>query len=214
MNRIIRTFLFWTLLLSACAPIFPSTQAVPKNQSLTPEPPTVVSVATTQELSDSPTLENPSTDQSPEIATTVVPSNPQECAYQWAYQDLPQLSGNFLQSVQTIQSEAQANAFAFGENCVHADGSGTFLAMETDFNITLQTSDLSNESDLGEWIVKVMQIIEQIPADQIVGPRPGRVSITFQSSGGQNAVTFYIDKYRALPTGLSSEEIYKALQTP
>jgi hypothetical protein len=202
------------LLLSACAPIFPSTQAVPKNPSLTPEPHTVVPATTTQESSDSPTLETPSTDQPPEIATTVVPSNPQECAYQWAYHDLPQLSSNFLQSIQTIQSDAQANAFAFGENCVHADGSATFLPMETDFNITLQVSDLSNESDLSEWIVKVMQIIEQIPADQIVGPRPGRVSITFQSSGGQNAVNFYIDKYRALPIGLSSEEIYKALQTP
>jgi hypothetical protein len=41
--------------------------------------------------------------------------------------------------------------------------------METDFNIILQVNDLTNESDLGEWIVKVMQVILTIPQDQIVG---------------------------------------------
>ena len=223
MSRIFRTILFWTLLLAACAPIFPATQAVPKNPSLTPELPTVLPIATTQEFSDSPalpipkfsrTLETPHIDQPPDTLITPAPSNPQECAYQWAYQDLPQLSSNFLQSVQALQPEAQANAFAFGENCVHADGSATFLAMETDFNVTLQASDLSNESDLGEWIVKVMQIIEQIPADQIVGPQPGRVSMSFQTNGEQKTVSFYMDRYHALPSGMSSEEIYKALQTP
>ena len=84
--------------------------------------------------------------------------------------------------------------------------------METDFNITLQVKDLSNESDLGEWIVKVMQVIEKIPSDQIVGPRPGRVSMGFQSVSGQQYVSFYIDHYHALPPGLSGSEIYQTLK--
>ncbi len=84
-----------------------------------------------------------------------------------------------------------------------ADGSiGGFSAMETDFNITLQVSDLTNESDLGEWIVKVMQVIENIPPEQIVGPRPGRVSIIFQSNGDQKAVNFYVNQYQALAAGI------------
>jgi hypothetical protein len=96
-----------------------------------------------------------------------------------------------------------------------ADGSiGGFSAMETDFNITLQVNDLTNESDLGDWIVKVMQVIESIPPAQIVGPRPGRVSIVFQSNGDQKAVNFYVNQYQALPAGLSSSEIYQTLQTP
>jgi hypothetical protein len=86
--------------------------------------------------------------------------------------------------------------------------------METDFNITLQVSDLNNESDLGDWIVKVMQVITEIPPEQIVGPRPGRVSLTFQSAGNEKNVTFYINQYQGLPVGLSAAEIFQQLQAP
>jgi hypothetical protein len=86
--------------------------------------------------------------------------------------------------------------------------------METDFNVTLQVKDLSDAADLGEWIVKVMQVIEGIPRDQIVGPRPGRVSLTFNSNGDSTGILFYIDQYHSLPAGLSSAEIFQTLQTP
>ncbi|MEO5887844.1 MAG: hypothetical protein ABIQ77_09285, partial [Anaerolineales bacterium] len=79
---------------------------------------------------------------------------------------------------------------------------------------TLQVSDLSNEADLGEWIVKVMQVVENIPQDKIVGPRPGRISIAFQAGSDQKFVNFYIDQFQALPSGLSNTEIYQTLQTP
>jgi hypothetical protein len=147
-------------------------------------------------------------------ATATLPSYG-SCGYQWAYQDLPELSAEFQQDIQNIQPEAQASAFAFGEDCVHVDGTTrTFIPMETDFNVTLQVSDLSDESALGEWIVKVMQVVENIPPDRIVGPRPGRVSIGFQSGGDQKLVNFSIDQYKALPSDLSRSEIYQALQTP
>jgi hypothetical protein len=134
--------------------------------------------------------------------------------YQWANVDLPESSAEFLISIQGLQPEAQASAFAFGENCVREDGTTTFIPMETDFNVTLQVTDLSDEDELGEWIVEVMQIIENIPPDQIVGPRPGRVSMIFQSGAEQAGFNFYIDQYHALAEGLSNREIYQALQAP
>ena len=147
-------------------------------------------------------------------ATATLPSNG-NCGYQWANQDLPELSAEFLGAIQSFQPEAQANAFAFGENCIHEDGTTrTFIPMETDFNVTLQVSDLSNATELGEWIVKVMHVVENIPHEKIAGPRPGRVSIAFQSGSDQKFVNFYIDQYQALDSGLSSEEVYQALQTP
>src|SRR5688572_9035224 len=106
-----------------------------------------------------------------QTATATLPSYG-DCGYQWAYQDLPELSAEFQGAIQNLQPEAQANAFAFGEDCVHADGTTrTFTPMETDFNVTLQVSDLSNETELGEWVVKVMQVVENIPQSKIVGPR-------------------------------------------
>ena len=155
----------------------------------------------------------------PLVTVTVTPTATApsygECGYQWAYQDLPELSAKFQQDIQNLQPEAQATAFAFGENCIHADGmTSTFIPMETDFNITLQVSDLSNEGELGDWIVQVMQVVENIPQDKIVGPRPGRVSIVFQAGSDQKQVNFYINQYQELPSGLRTEEIYRVLQTP
>ena len=186
MQRIVCTFLFWTLILCACSAGAVSPPPLP---AATTEAPTV-------------------------IPTTAVPTLP-PCGYQWAYQDLPELASSFQQSIQDLQPQAEAKAYAFGENCVLEDGTvAAFLPMETDFNITLQVADLADESDLGEWIVKVMQVIEGIPQAQLVGPQPGRVNIIYQTGADQKAINFYINQYQDLPTGLNRAEIFQALQVP
>lgn len=224
--KIPRTLLFLTLLLFACSPVGLSPEPPPPTLPNAPIPnssPVSASEAPTVEIIPGSTTESlpppkliatvstPHIDQGPDGAPTLDPSYPRNCGYQWAYQDLPELSEDFLQSIQALQTEAQANTFAFGEDCVYEDGSKTFIPMETDFNITLHIDDLTNEEMLGEWIVKVMQVIENIPHDQIIGPRPGRVSITFESNGQKHGFSFYIDQYQALGTGMSNIEIYQAL---
>jgi hypothetical protein len=212
MPRLIRAFLLWTLILCACSPIISSPQPPPPTITLTPLAFPTTIVPTPEVIV---TLSTPHIDQPPDGNIPTTAPNPQDCGYQWANQDLPELSSSFQESIQTLQPEAQASAYAFGENCMLPDGSvGGFGAMETDFNITLPVSDLTNESDLGEWIVKVMQVIENIPPEQIAGPQPGRVSISFQSNGDQKAINFSINQYQALAPGLSPSEIYQALQVP
>jgi hypothetical protein len=213
MQKMLRMLLLWSIVLSACSAIPAAPQTVPPGTTEAPIP-----LATTAVLSpkivltvSTPHIEQP---PNPEGQITSAPSNPGECGYQWAYQDLPELSTSFQQSMQTIQPEAQATVFSFGENCVRADGSSIFLPMETDFNITLQVSDLTDESDLGEWIVKVMQVITAIPPEQIVGPRPGRVSLIFQSGSEQQVLNFYVNQFQELPSSLSDAEIFQALQVP
>jgi len=201
MQRFFRLLLFWTLLLSECTAL--------------PTSPQPGSAATTTVSDPGPisTVVTPHIDQPPYGQVTTSPPDPQNCGYQWAYQDLPELSSNLQQSIQSLQPEAQASAFAFGENCILSDGSiGGFSAMETDFNITLQVNDLADEAELGEWIVKVMGVITQIPPEQIMGPRPGRVSMIFKAGSDQTGVNFYIDQYQSLPAGLGNAEIFRALR--
>lgn len=210
MQRIFRTFLLWTLVLCACSTGIASPQPVPPTATTPLAFPTTAAPGPTLVA----TLSTPHIDQPPDGNITAAPPNPQDCGYQWANQDLPELSASVQESIQALQSDAQANAYAFGENCIRSDGSvAGFSAMETDFNITLQVSDLTNETDLGEWIVKVMQVIQNIPSDQIAGPRPGRVSMTFQSNGDQKIINFYVNQYQDLPAGLGGAEIYQSLQT-
>lgn len=58
-----------------------------------------------------------------------------------------------------------------------------------------------------------MDVIEAIPADQVVGPRPGRVSMIFKAEGARAGVNFYIDLCQALPASLSDVQVYQSLQT-
>ena len=223
MARFIITLLLWTLILCACTLNVPSTEAALRTASPITQPPTAISIAITQLPADitppsssnlNPTVQTPHIDQPPDGAITAAAPNYQEYGYQWANQDLPELSSSFLQCIQALQPEAQAVAFGFGENCVHTNGTVTFIPMETDFNVTLQVNDLSDEAALGRWIIDVMQVIENIPPGQIIGPRPGRVSLIFESNGQNQGVNFYIDQYRALATSLSDAEIYRALKAP
>jgi hypothetical protein len=198
-----RLLLFCPLFLSACAALPASPQPATAVTTKVSAPDLIATVST------------PHIDQPPDGQLTTSPPDPQNCGYQWAYQDLPDLSSHFRQSIQTLQPEAEASAFAFGENCILSDGSiGRFLPMETDFNVTLQVNDLTDEAELGEWIVDVMGVITQIPPEQIVGPRPGRVSLIFTAGGEQTGVNFYIDQFQKLPAGLSSAEIFRTLRNP
>jgi len=214
MQKIFRLLLFGASILSACSAVPAAPQTIPSVTADVPLPAPTPAVSDTKPIS---TVGTPHIDQPPdsEGQVTSAPPDTQGCGYQWAYQDLPELSSAFQQSLQSLQPEAQGTSFAFGENCMLADGSvGSFLPMETDFNVTLQVSDLNNESELGKWIVKVMQVITAIPPEQIVGPRPGRVSLRFQSAAETKSPSFYIDQYQVLPSGLSSAEIFQHLQIP
>jgi hypothetical protein len=237
MQKIFSALLFGTLILSACSTGIPAPQAAPASTTDAPLalPATATSSPILTPTADTPptgqlplpegtkaslpppklisTLSTPHIDQPPDGSITEVGPVPQDCGYQWANQDLPEVSQSFQAAIQALQPTARASAVAFGENCIRADGSvAGFLPMETDFNIALQVDDLANESVLGKWIVQVMQAIEAIPAEQIAGPRPGRVSIVFQSSTAQSVLNFYINQYNDLPPGLNYAEIYEALK--
>jgi hypothetical protein len=221
MSKSIFALLFWTLILCACSTSLPVTDTAP----LAPVAPSTTAAELTSEIfTDSPstlplpkiiqTLQTPHIDQPPDGNKVILTPASERCGgYQWAYQDLPDLSSKFLRAIQQLQPSAQAKAFAFGEDCFYADGHADFIAMETDFNVTLQINDLADLDECGAWIAQVMQIILDIPKDEILGPRPGRVSIAFQAGGEQKNFSFYIDRYQALSTDLSNTEICTALQT-
>lgn len=148
----------------------------------------------------------------PETSTLPPASDAQQCSYMWATQNLTDLTLDLQAALTDLQPEAQGYAYAFGEDCIYQDGHKTFSAMETDFNITVQVVDLTDENTLGEWIMKTMNMIGDLPAEKIVGPRPGKVTMIFTTGTDQKFFDFYIDKFQALDPGMAGWEIYQALQ--
>ncbi len=158
----------------ACASAFPATPAELTTGTVTPAAPT-------------------------EFVPTAVPVTPtyEGCAYVWASQDLPDLSRQLNAELQKIGTDLTGLAYAYGENCVYGDGHATFSAMETDYRIGVKVTTLRDEGTLGEWIRKVMNIVLDLPPDQLQGPQPGRVDFDFkQPDPAELFVTVPIDKYR------------------
>jgi hypothetical protein len=142
-------------------------------------------------------------------------SSPAQCGYQWAYQALPDLTAQFNGMIQSIIPNAVAQAAAFGENCVAADGRIVFFsAMETDFYITVTVEALDDYETFGDWIYEVMLIVDGIPPEDLAGPQPGFVEFRFEKSPAEN-ITFRvpIQGYFETAGEKTGEELFRLFYT-
>lgn len=138
-----------------------------------------------------------------------------ECAFMWANDPLPELSNDFDAALKAVQSEAEGYAQAYGENCVTNEGKVVrFLAMETDFYITLKVENLEDKQILGKLIEQTMEVLADFPTDETPGPQPGYIGITFETPG--DSLRLWVMRTEveiALENGLQGEELFNALQT-
>jgi len=160
-----------------------------------------------------PTLVPLTPSPTPAAAVNGVPSGVAACYYVWTSQELPALSHVVQSGMQQVAAGGSGGAYAYGEDCVAADGTRTFTPMETDFTISLPATDLKDEEQLGDLIAAAMQVIDEIPRDQLVGPRPGRVDFEFQTTSGKSVrFTVEIDRFQREGAGLSGARLFRLLR--
>jgi hypothetical protein len=133
------------------------------------------------------------------------------CAFVEAHQDLPDITNQVDGALKLLQPEASARAVAYGENCVSASGNSSFGAMETDFYVTVNATDLNDDDELGTWVLDVMSALEPFKPGVVPGPENGFVEITFQTDNHQRILHISINAFRRLPSGLHGAEIVQAL---
>ncbi len=161
-----------------------------------------------------PTVEARATIETPTPTPAGNGSGVLACYYVWASQELPALSQTLQRDVQAVAAGASGSAYAYGEDCVSADGSRKFTPMETDFRMRLPVSDLANETQLGDLIGAAMQVVERIPADQLVGPRPGRVEFEFFSANAASLrLIVDIDRFRQEAGGVTGARLFRLFHT-
>lgn len=147
-----------------------------------------------------------------EYVPTPLPVSPtyEGCSYVWGSQDMPELSRKLNASLQDISADVTGLAYAYGEDCVYADGHSTFSAMETDFRVGVKVKNVRDEDALGNWIYKVMQVILDLPPDQLQGPHSGRVDFDFkQPDPAEIFVTVPIDMYRQQAGNLRGAALFR-----
>ena len=146
------------------------------------------------------------------LITTPTPASADGlCAYIPAHQNLPDVSAKVDQAIKDLQPEASGRAQAYGENCFYTDGHADFSAMETDFYVSFNVSNLKDNNELGTWIIKAMKALASFSPGTVPGPQPGFVEFTFKSKDDQKILRVSISKYKQLPSGFSGTDVIKAL---
>lgn len=138
-----------------------------------------------------------------------------KCAFMWANDQLPELSADLNQALQTALPDSEGYAQAYGENCVTEGGQVVrFHAMETDFYITLKVEDLGDLQVLGELVEEVMDVLSGFPTEETPGPQPGYIGITFESP--EDSIRLWdmrTNVEAALESGMRGEDLFNALQS-
>ena len=127
----------------------------------------------------------------------------------WASQDLPNVSKKVNDLLQAVDPAITASAYAYGENCVYADGHSTFGAMETDYRVKVEVKNIKDETALGNLIAKVMDVIVKIPLSEVQGPNPGRVEFSFTHGTEQVNVIVQINVYTHDASNLKGDELFR-----
>jgi hypothetical protein len=139
---------------------------------------------------------------------------PGQCAYTWAYKDLPEISAEFQSEVQAVIPEAEAHATAYGEDCVYENGSATFSAMETDFYIIMPMNDLTDNETLATYIVQILPIVDGFSPPRVPGSNEGFVEFTFRNGEEQLMMRVPIPLGKLVrERGLHGTELIQALET-
>ena len=137
------------------------------------------------------------------------------CYYVPSTQELPRLSERLLANLQTPEVVTAASAYAYGEDCVAADGTRTFSAMETDYRTKFLVGSLQDEESLGNWVAKVMIAVEALPADEVQGPQPGRVEFEFSTAQGESLrFNVQVSRYRTEGAGYRGARLFRLFYKP
>lgn len=143
-----------------------------------------------------------------------VPGSANPCAYTWAYKDLPEIGAEFQAGARAVLPEAKAHATAFGENCVAADGSATFNAMETDFYLLSAVDDLYDNERLGEVVEKILVITDGFAPPRVPGRQAGFVEFTFWNGSEQRILRVPISEGKQFrEQGLHGAQLLEAIET-
>ncbi len=149
----------------------------------------------------------------PATSTETPSTGSQPCYYVWAYQDLPEISGRVDEAIKAVVPEAEAGAYAFGEDCVYEDGTRKFGAMETDFRIGMSVDDLTDDEAIGKIIEKIIPVFADFPPGVVPGPQVGRAEFSFTSGSEVRYVRFMVkDGLQALAEGLHGAELLRKLE--
>ncbi len=139
-----------------------------------------------------------------------------QCAWQWAQHPLREITDLAQAFFTESDFNVQVWADAYGENCIdYRPGTPTvayFAAMTTDFNVTINSPNLTNASVLADSYVKAYELLVEFSAEADLPARPGYLTVMFFTPGYFTTVSAMFSEVEAfLDDGLAGQALLEAL---
>lgn len=141
-----------------------------------------------------------------------------DCHWNWNRQSLTELSEQVQVALNAAGIPgATAYATAYGEDCIDPETNTVrdFVAMETDFYVTLPVGDLADLDALGNLTAEVLAVLDGFPPDSTPGPQPGYIGITFVVGEEELNFRFTVEQAAdARKRGLTGADLLEPLGYP
>lgn len=146
---------------------------------------------------------------------TNTPSEPAACAYVLASKDAPDAAATLSQAYRSANfTNVDVRAAAYGEDCLDTNTNriARFAAKQTDIYLTVTVENAHDTQSLGNWIARLVPVIDQVPAAQLPGPNPGNIAIQF--TDGSGSINLWFPRKTAqelIQKSVSGSALYEAL---
>ncbi len=138
------------------------------------------------------------------------------CYFNWATHSLPEISTKVQEAMDKAGlKDVTAFAEAYGENCYDSQTNeiAGFSAMETDFRVTVEVTDLQDTETLGNLLERILVVLDQFPTRSTPGPKPGYVGVRFHSGDQELYLWFLVEDGKAArDQGLHGAALLERLQ--
>ncbi|HSO11429.1 MAG TPA: hypothetical protein VLT51_03565, partial [Anaerolineales bacterium] len=83
-----------------------------------------------------------------------------------------------------------------------------------DYYVIVPVETLDNHETFGNWIAQVMQAVNELPSDLVVGPKPGFVEFRLEKSMSESTgFRVPIQGYSEMVDGKTGEELFRLFYT-
>lgn len=148
------------------------------------------------------------------VAASRIVATDAPCGFVWARQLLPEVERQARAALDDAGLAAVEIRYveAYGENCVEADGQVRyFAAMTTDFYLSAEIDDASDEARLGQTVERIYHILTpltKLPA------RHGYLDMIFTGGGQERRLRVMFEEVGAtLDAGQTGAALWAALQS-
>lgn len=137
------------------------------------------------------------------------------CAWVWASRPSQELSFQLQEDLESAGlTRVAGDVSNFGEDCIdpQTNKAVRFAAMQAEFNLVVEVDELDRDGVMGELLMQIIALLENVSKDGTPGPQPDKVRVEWVKDDERIYLDFDLEVgTAALERGLTGESLLDAL---